>query len=75
MSVDIFFDMRAVHGDARLANGLWRESFELAAGQTAFAKLLAAEAAGTTEPGLNLFGDSAPDGADRSRRNQGCSAS
>ena len=55
MSVDIFFDMRAVHGDARLANGLWRESFELAAGQTAFAKLLA-EAAGTTEPGLNLFG-------------------
>jgi CBS domain-containing protein len=55
LSVDIFFDMRAVHGDARLANGLWRESFELAAGQTAFAKLLA-EAAGTTEPGLNLFG-------------------
>jgi CBS domain-containing protein len=55
LSVDIFFDMRAVHGDARLANGLWRESFELAAGQTAFAKLLA-EAAGTSEPGLNLFG-------------------
>jgi CBS domain-containing protein len=55
LSVDIFFDMRAVHGDARLANTLWREGFDLAAGQTGFAKLIA-EAAGATEPGLNLFG-------------------
>jgi CBS domain-containing protein len=55
LSVDIFFDLRAVHGDAALANGLWRESFDVAAGETGFAKLIA-EAAGTTEPGLNLFG-------------------
>jgi CBS domain-containing protein len=55
LSVDIFFDMRAVHGDARLANTLWREGFDLAAGQPGFAKLIA-EAAGTTEPGLTLFG-------------------
>jgi DNA polymerase-3 subunit epsilon/CBS domain-containing protein len=55
LSVDIFFDLRAVHGDAALAQGLWRESLRLAAGELGFAKLLAA-AAGTSEPGLNLFG-------------------
>jgi len=55
LSVDIFFDLRAVHGDATLATSLWRESFELAGGDAAFVKLLA-EAAGKTEPGLNLFG-------------------
>jgi len=55
MSVDIFFDLRAVHGDLGLATALWRESFALAHGEVGFAKLLA-EAAGKTEPGLNLFG-------------------
>jgi CBS domain-containing protein len=55
MSVDIFFDLRAVHGDVRLATALWREGFALAHGEVGFAKLLA-EAAGKTEPGLNLFG-------------------
>jgi DNA polymerase-3 subunit epsilon/CBS domain-containing protein len=55
MSVDIFFDLRAVHGDVGLATALWREGFALARGEVGFAKLLA-EAAGKTEAGLNLFG-------------------
>jgi CBS domain-containing protein len=55
MSVDIFFDLRPVHGDGALANTVWREGFDLAQGETGFAKLLA-DAAGTTERGLNLFG-------------------
>jgi CBS domain-containing protein len=55
MSVDIFFDLRPVHGDGALANTLWRDGFDLAEGETGFAKLLA-DAAGTTERGLNLFG-------------------
>jgi CBS domain-containing protein len=56
LSVDIFFDLRPVHGDGAMANTLWRESFDRAQGELSFAKLLA-EAAGTTEPGLNLFGN------------------
>jgi DNA polymerase-3 subunit epsilon/CBS domain-containing protein len=56
LSVDIFFDLRPVHGDGAMAGALWRESFDRAQGELAFAKLLA-EAAGTTEPGLNLFGN------------------
>jgi DNA polymerase-3 subunit epsilon/CBS domain-containing protein len=55
LSVDIFFDLRAVHGDAALAHALWREGFDVARGEIGFAKLLA-EAAGSTEPALNLFG-------------------
>jgi DNA polymerase-3 subunit epsilon/CBS domain-containing protein len=55
LSVDIFFDLRPVHGDGAMANTLWRESFDITRGELGFAKLLA-EAAGTTEPGLNLLG-------------------
>jgi DNA polymerase-3 subunit epsilon/CBS domain-containing protein len=55
LSVDIFFDLRPVHGDGAMANAVWREGFELARGELGFAKLLA-DAAGTTEPGLNLLG-------------------
>ena len=55
LSVDIFFDLRGVHGDAALAATLWREGFDLAAGEVAFAKLLA-ETAGTVAPALNWFG-------------------
>jgi DNA polymerase-3 subunit epsilon/CBS domain-containing protein len=44
-----------VHGDAALAAALRRESFDLAAGEVAFAKLLA-ETAGTVAPALNWFG-------------------
>jgi CBS domain-containing protein len=55
LSVDIFFDLRGVHGDAVLATTLWRDAFDLAAGQVAFAKLLA-ETAGASTPALNWFG-------------------
>jgi CBS domain-containing protein len=55
LSVDIFFDLLAVHGDARLAVGLWRHAFDTAHGEAAFAKLLA-DAAGPAKPALGLFG-------------------
>ena len=55
LSVDIFFDLRCVHGDARMARELWLEAFEAARGQVGFAKLLA-EAAGHAQPGLTMFG-------------------
>ena len=40
LSVDIFFDLRGVHGDASLANRLQEDAFDAADGQRAFAKLL-----------------------------------
>jgi len=55
LSVDIFFDFRAVHGDGSLAAALWREAYDMARGEAAFAKLLA-EAAGDFEPPLGWFG-------------------
>ena len=55
LSVDIFFDLRGVHGDASLANRLHKNAFDAADGQWAFAKLLA-ESAGSIEPGLNFIG-------------------
>ncbi len=55
VSVDIFFDLVGVHGDAALANDLWRSAFDAAQGNVAFAKLLV-EAAGEVEPGITLFG-------------------
>jgi DNA polymerase-3 subunit epsilon/CBS domain-containing protein len=55
LSVDIFFDMRAVHGDLALGQTVWREGFDLARGEFAFAKLLA-DASGGVSPGLTMFG-------------------
>jgi DNA polymerase-3 subunit epsilon/CBS domain-containing protein len=55
LSVDIFFDMRGVHGDTALSDELWRHAFEQARGQADFAKLLA-EAAGATESAVGFFG-------------------
>ncbi|MCW5692759.1 MAG: CBS domain-containing protein [Pseudolabrys sp.] len=55
MAVDIFFDLLAVHGDARLANDVWRAGFDLAQGHVAFAKLLA-EAAGEMPHSFTLLG-------------------
>jgi DNA polymerase-3 subunit epsilon/CBS domain-containing protein len=55
LSVDIFFDLRPVHGDATLANRIWHDAFKLASAEMGFAKLLA-EAAGSPAPGLSLFG-------------------
>jgi DNA polymerase-3 subunit epsilon/CBS domain-containing protein len=55
LSVDIFFDLRGVHGQASLANTLWRDGFDAARGQAGFAKLLA-ETAGSVAPALGFFG-------------------
>jgi len=55
LAVDIFFDMRGVHGDAGLVDQVWRAGFDAARGDASFAKLLA-EAAGEPEAGLNWFG-------------------
>lgn len=54
LSVDIFFDMCAVHGNPQLADELWREAFDTAKGQVAFAKLLL-ENAGPAPSSFNLF--------------------
>jgi DNA polymerase-3 subunit epsilon/CBS domain-containing protein len=55
LSVDIFFDLLAVHGDREQGNSLWRYGFDVARGHIGFAKLLA-ETAGAVEPGLSFFG-------------------
>jgi CBS domain-containing protein len=55
LCVDIFFDLRGVHGDTASAAALWREAFDLAAGEVTFAKLLA-ETAGTVAPALSWLG-------------------
>ncbi|HWK95606.1 MAG TPA: DUF294 nucleotidyltransferase-like domain-containing protein [Pseudolabrys sp.] len=55
LAVDIFFDLLAVHGDARLANQIWRAGFDAAEGNVMFAKLLA-EAGGEVSPGLTMLG-------------------
>ena len=55
LSVDIFFDMRGVHGDVGLADAVWRAGFDAAKGQLPFAKLLL-ESAGSTKPGLTFLG-------------------
>jgi CBS domain-containing protein len=54
LSVDIFFDLRSVHGDPALANAPRAAAFDAAHAQPAFAKMLA-EAAGPLEPGLTLL--------------------
>lgn len=55
LAVDIFFDFRSVHGSGSLATALWRDAYQLAKGQAAFAKLLA-EASSNFEPPLGWFG-------------------
>jgi DNA polymerase-3 subunit epsilon/CBS domain-containing protein len=55
LSVDIFFDLRAVHGDIALAEDLRRDALDMAKGQIPFLKLLA-EAAGPFEPPIGFFG-------------------
>jgi DNA polymerase-3 subunit epsilon/CBS domain-containing protein len=55
LCVDIFFDLRGVHGDGALATTVWREGFDRASGAAAFAKLLA-ETAGVSAPALSWFG-------------------
>jgi DNA polymerase-3 subunit epsilon/CBS domain-containing protein len=55
LNVDIFFDLRCVHGDVPMAEALWRGAFDAAKGRADFAKLLV-EAAGTVQPALGWFG-------------------
>lgn len=55
LAVDIFFDLRGVHGDAALATAIWTAAFDAARGKAGFAKLLA-DAAGEPESGLGFFG-------------------
>lgn len=55
LSVDIFFDFRAVHGDGALAMQLWHDAYDMANNQIGFLKLLA-EAAGPVEPPVGFFG-------------------
>lgn len=55
LSVDIFFDMRGVYGQASLADDLWRSAYAAARGQFNFARQLAA-ASPAIEPGFNLVG-------------------
>ena len=54
LSVDIFFDLWAVHGDVDLANRLRGNALNAAKGQAAFAKLLV-ESAGKFETGLTFM--------------------
>ena len=54
LCVDIFFDLRAVHGDTALANGLRAHAFDLAKGQMAFTQA-AGRSAGAVSPG-QFFG-------------------
>ncbi len=55
LSVDIFFDLRGVHGQLSLADALWRFAYDMAKGQVEFAKLLV-ESIGRMDRGLGLFG-------------------
>jgi CBS domain-containing protein len=55
LNVDIFFDLRGVHGDVAMAEALWRSAFDAAKGRADFAKLLS-EAAGAVQPALGWFG-------------------
>jgi DNA polymerase-3 subunit epsilon/CBS domain-containing protein len=55
LSVDIFFDMRPVHGDGRLCLRVWQDAFDAARDNYGFAKLLI-ESAGSVEAGLGFFG-------------------
>lgn len=55
LAVDIFFDMRGVHGQLSLADSLWRQAYDMADGKAEFAKLLI-EASGPVERGINVFG-------------------
>ncbi|MBI5261018.1 MAG: CBS domain-containing protein [Bradyrhizobium sp.] len=54
LSVDIFYDLRAVHGDGGLALALRQAAFAAAEGEVAFAKLLVD--AITIPPSVTLFG-------------------
>lgn len=55
LNVDIFYDFRAVHGDATLAQQLWRESWGMARDAFSFLKLLA-QASEAGDAPIGFFG-------------------
>ena len=55
LNVDIFFDLRAVHGDAALARELMEEAYETGHSAPSFAKLLA-ESVSDFKPPLTFLG-------------------
>lgn len=55
LNVDIFFDLRAVYGNARMARDIWTYAYDQGRAAADFAKLLA-EAAGGFHPPLTFFG-------------------
>lgn len=63
LNVDIFFDLRAVHGDATLAAAILDAAFDEAGRSVAFAKLMAEEAA--VGAPFTLFGGLREDEAGR----------
>jgi CBS domain-containing protein len=61
LSVDIFFDLCAVHGNGEMAENLWRDAIGMAKGQPAFLKLLA-ETKGESRSPVGFFGIKTQDG-------------
>ena len=55
LSVDIFFDMRGVHGEVGLADALWRAGFDAAKGRP-LSPSCWPKRPGAVERGLGLFG-------------------
>ncbi|MGE0231100.1 MAG: DUF294 nucleotidyltransferase-like domain-containing protein [Flavobacteriaceae bacterium] len=55
LNVDIFYDFRAVHGDAALARQLWNTAHAAAGGERLFAQLLAKQAEDYSPP-IGMFG-------------------
>lgn len=55
LNVDIFYDMRPVHGDPALASALWDDAWGAARGRSAFLKQLA-ETSAVQESAFGLFG-------------------
>lgn len=56
LSVDIFFDLKPVHGETPLALSLWQDAFVRAHDNAGFAKLLVEASAAHAAKGLNWFG-------------------
>jgi DNA polymerase-3 subunit epsilon/CBS domain-containing protein len=61
LNVDIFYDFRAVHGDATLADELWAHAYDSARDAYDFIKLLAETQTGQGAP-IGLFGGLRTDG-------------
>ena len=70
LSVDIFFDGVPVHGDAGLAEKIWRYAYKRAHGSTVFQKLLTEVARDWSAP-LGLFGSFLSDKSNRTDLKRG----